>query len=485
MPAKDWKRCDKVTVRKNASGNDQYEVRDHYTNRKRKIIGSRSFPTFEEAEQYRLKHNARLEKRDGTILRSVDDSIACEERAVKLRLQRIGISGIDALRYAEEHMKPRQGDVPLREMYKQYLVDNPQVKGRYKIDFNRVIDVLEEEFGKQSVNLIEDDQIRICFNKQKWKSSTRGPREQKIKTLWKWAFEKGFTTKRIHETYKKVSIGHTDSKALTPFEVHGLLNCAAINKLWELLFSLVLTYFAGFRRAETTRLSWDNIRWHENVIWLPQSLVKGRKKIRSAEIKPNLRKWLLLVKANKCDLPFKISSLDSQWRELKEFYQQENPQFDYVQSENRHTFCGYALASGMSIDAVAQLMNNEPKTVAAKYKELCSKQDAELFWAVSPRKKYEKSIEVTESKLQFQTTLRDEDVAPALSQYQQLMEQGKFELAERLQRNIFAWRDQFGRGADEVFQWHPSHPHVKRTKDGILFKLSVGKNHIDPEELKR
>ena len=486
MPAKDWKYCEKVRVVETRAGTKTYVVRDHYTNRQKKILGPRSFPTLESADKYRIEHNARLKKRDGNALVVVDEATAFEEAAVRRRLGRMGISGLEAFQHAEKHMKPRKGNVDLRELYKIYLVERSQVKGRYKVDFNRVVEVLVGEFGKKPINEIEPDDIRKCFDKMPWKSSTRNPREQKVKTLWKWAYEKGYTTKLIHKTYEKVSLDHTGVRAHSPYVVQGLLNCAVKHKLWDMVFSLALTSFVGFRREETARFDWDHIRWGENAVWLPRELVKGRTKIRSAEITPNLRKWLLLAKANHLKLPVKVSKLDSQWKELKQFYLVENPNFDYEQNTNRHSFCGYALAIGKSVDEVAQLMNNEPKKLLSKYKELVSKQEAEFYWTIEPPKKYTLDIEKAWNQLRHQSTLNKQDVPLAMAQLEQLLEHGKLKLAEKLSRNINAWRDpDTGECAEESFQWHPSHPEVQRTTKGVLVKLWRGGKRLDVAEFEK
>ena len=92
MPARDWKRCDAVRKKITRAGTVIYEVRDRYTNRQKKTTGSRSFPTYEEAEQYRIAHNERLSNRDCITMAAHDDAHALEMAAASKRL---ALKGID------------------------------------------------------------------------------------------------------------------------------------------------------------------------------------------------------------------------------------------------------------------------------------------------------------------------------------------------------------------------------------------------------
>ena len=473
MPARDWKRCDAVRKKITRAGTVIYEVRDRYTNRQKKTTGSRSFPTYEEAEQYRIAHNERLSNRDRITMAAHDDAHALEMAAASKRLALKGIDPLTALRDAEKHAKPAKGNLNVREVYKEFLAKWPRVKTwakEYRELFERVIAILHKLSGSDNFNSITAEKIENGFNKYDWGDSTRLGYETKVITLWTWAYKQGFTTHPVHEQFEKTIVDPSTHKVRihSPYVVQALLNCGADTKNWAMVFSLVLTLFMGFRRSETSRFTWDNFRWEDNDIMLDRSLTKNKRRMRLNEMTACTRKWFMLCKENGLKLPLSTHTLRNKWSDLKEAFRKLDPTFEYTRNTNRHSCCAYLLSKGYTSQQVAKIMGNSPDIVESRYKGLVSKRKTKVFWEIQPDSKYDGIIVAAEEQVEtHESTLTAHEIPAALAALRQHEVKGETKKADELRNEIKKWRDpKSGQSAWEKFYRHPLNPDVIMGFDG-------------------
>jgi integrase len=475
-PMKIWKPAKSVNKRTTAAGTVRYCVAYAWKKLGSKTRQWKSFDTQEEAEKYRVAHNAKLEARTHSACSAFDEATSHEIALWKHRLAvDKGITIPQALKYSYDKMSPSKGSTTLKKAVIDYYKtrDFSKLAKDYVYRLKQCLDLLTDQYGSTQVNELKMEELKDWLDSQSWAPSTRKPHESSLRMFFTWCFNEEYTTQNPTNRLQLTKIIKDDVRIMSPFVVGDLLNLAAEKGYWRILFSRVITFFIGFRRSETAKFSWGDFRWHTNDLVSLMSHNKGRTSRRVNKIPPNARQWLLLCKANKVELPLKITTLTTEWNRLLAAYKKQNPGFDYKQNTCRHCFTGYDLAMHNSASATAKRMGNTEKIVLNTYNEIATKKDAEIYWAIEPDKKFSAAIDEAKNQLPFVSTLKVEDIPGALKQYEQFLEAGKLDLARQVHHELVHWRHpETGESAFGFFNWHPSNPEVTTTKDGTQYKLS-------------
>jgi integrase len=163
---------------------------------------------------------------------------------------------------------------------------------------------------------------------------------------------------------------------LTPSQVHSLLAAAAP----EIRPMLVLQAFAGVRRAEAERLTWEHIHLGASpCVELPSEITKTNRR-RSVELFPNAVAWLKpLVGTTTAPLGLTPTVY---CRRLKAAAKVAGIEWD----ENllRHSFGSYRLAQIKNVAQVAEEMGNSPQVVRTHYQNLVRPEAVADYWKVTP-----------------------------------------------------------------------------------------------------
>jgi integrase/recombinase XerD len=160
---------------------------------------------------------------------------------------------------------------------------------------------------------------------------------------------------------------------LTPEQTEAFLN--AVDS--DFLPFFALSAFSGLRREEIIRLDWSEVKLDRNLVDLPFSKSKNRRR-KLIEISENLRQWLApfvresgsLMPRKKLQLAFekaaKIAGI-----------------VPWPQNGLRHSFCSYSVAlrgfewTSMQADHSVQILRKH-------YWEVVSKEDARRYWQIGP-----------------------------------------------------------------------------------------------------
>ena len=149
---------------------------------------------------------------------------------------------------------------------------------------------------------------------------------------------------------------------------------------------LCLGGFAGLRTAEIQRLTWENLKWHQNVIEIRAADAKTKQR-RLIPILPPLCSFLTPFADRRGPV---IYSINLQYRlgGLAE-------KADVKRKNNglRNSFASYRLAIIKNTAQVAFEMGNSPRMVEQCYLELVTEEEATAWWNIS-RPRSEKIVQI-------------------------------------------------------------------------------------------
>ncbi len=150
---------------------------------------------------------------------------------------------------------------------------------------------------------------------------------------------------------------------------------------------LCLGGFAGLRTAEILRLTWENLKWAQNVIEIKAADAKTKQR-RLIPILPPLRSFLLSF-ADHHGPVIKNINLQHHRGILS-----EQAGVKWKDNGLRNSFASYRLAVIKSTAQVALEMGNSPRMVEQSYLELVTEQEAARWWKIA-RAGGEKIIPIT------------------------------------------------------------------------------------------
>jgi integrase len=160
---------------------------------------------------------------------------------------------------------------------------------------------------------------------------------------------------------------------LTPEQVQAFLN--AVDP--DFLPFFALSAFSGLRREEICRLDWSEIKLDRNLIDLPYTKSKNRRR-KLIEVPENLKAWLSpLVQESGSVMPRKKLQL------AFESAAEAAGIVPWPQNGLRHSFCSYAVAlngfewTSMQADHSVQMLRKH-------YWEVVDREMAEKYWAIRP-----------------------------------------------------------------------------------------------------
>ncbi len=169
----------------------------------------------------------------------------------------------------------------------------------------------------------------------------------------------------------------------TPDEIERLLDHAAP----KFRACIAIGAFAGLRRSEIERLDWQDINFKKGLI-TARGRKRGTPSRRFVAMKSNLRQWIEpLAKSS----GFVWLPLEANRQQAHELYGDEqaamatNAAVAWLGNALRHSFISYRCAEVENLPAVAMEAGNSESTINKHYRELVTKDDAETWFAVSPK----------------------------------------------------------------------------------------------------
>ena len=196
-------------------------------------------------------------------------------------------------------------------------------------------------------------------------------------------------TRKLDLSLREVS----EIKIYSPAEVGTILKTAEEHDD-KLVPFLSLSFFAGIRLSEMTRLDWNAIDLHEFFVRLPASITKT-KQTRNIDISRTLAAWL---KPHAHDSGKVVSCSPDVLRNRMEGLKTHH-KIPTIKHGPRHCFASYWLAQHGDINQLCRFLGHDsPETTFRHYAKAATKREAEKFFAILPSRIRRKSAAANRSK---------------------------------------------------------------------------------------
>lgn len=188
---------------------------------------------------------------------------------------------------------------------------------------------------------------------------------------------KGYVKDNPIERVAKTKEIPEEPEIYTVEELRGMLNCTEEGS--DLRAYIAIAAFAGLRRAELERLTWDKIDLNDKTITLEGSITKTSQR-RIVKISDNLAAWLVPY-ALKTNTTGKVVENSFQNR-LEQFIEKNH--IRWKPNALRHSAASYYLASTDDEYKTAAQMGHSVRVLKTSYKGLVKEKQAAAYWDIKP-----------------------------------------------------------------------------------------------------
>lgn len=197
-----------------------------------------------------------------------------------------------------------------------------------------------------------------------------------LKMLFRLALTEGAVTTDPMIKVVIAEVEENEVGVFTPNETARILACADP----RIIPALAISFFAGIRDSEISRLDWSNIDLNEGNITLEGRKTK-KKRRRIVDISDNLKAWLLPHALNEGS----VKGSEIMFHRRRRAAWEDAGLSAWVHNGGRHSFATYHLAMFKSQDKTAtQLGHRDSSLLHECYKALVNQSQAETYWSIMP-----------------------------------------------------------------------------------------------------
>lgn len=188
---------------------------------------------------------------------------------------------------------------------------------------------------------------------------------------------KGYVNENPIERVAKIKEQPKEPEIYTVEELRVILNRTPQKS--DLRAYIAIAAFAGLRRAELERLTWNKIDLSDKVITLDASIVKTSQR-RIVKMSDNLVAWLApyAVKTNTT-----APVVERNFQDRLESFIRKN-KINWKANALRHSAASYYLASIDDEYKTAAQMGHSVSVLKSNYKGLVKEKDAREYWSIMP-----------------------------------------------------------------------------------------------------
>lgn len=333
-----------------------------------------------------------------------DIATSYEVKAALTKLEGHGASLAQAVDFFLQHHRPTKGHLTVEDASRVY-VESLKRLGRsdaYVRQYEKAyLPHFCSEYGKKRlVDITQDDAENFIYKvKESLSSYTKGEYIGKLRVFFNAMGEMGFYQKDLNPFAKlkkpqatRDEIAITERERCLPLDdVHSFLDYLSKNGLWDILAVHAAIMFCGARKDEIQRLNWNTILVERGVIDLTERAAKKRQR-RILEMPDNARAIFAACKAamggewqcrSENALKLKIKRIKKALRKQKLESGSEWNTFAFHQNFARVSFGSYHYALH-GAKKTSEVMGNSEAILHRNYREVATKNDAELYFRVLP-----------------------------------------------------------------------------------------------------
>jgi integrase len=312
----------------------------------------------------------------GTAALSISDALRVEAIECSELLQPYGKTLRDAAKFYVAHLKTITGSRKVSEVVADLLAARTAdgMSARYLGDLRVRLGRFVQSFAEEMIAGISAFRIDEWLRGLGVGPVTRNTYRLRLSVLFSFAKRRGFVTENPVADVERAKERETEIAILSVTEVSRLLECASSDMLpfWT------IGAFAGLRRAEIERLTWNEVDFDSGVIEVKASKAKTASR-RLVTIQPNLREWLAPYRTRTGRVcPVNLQPKVNQDRERAKL------RSEWPQNALRHSFGSYHLAQFNDAAKLALEMGNSPATIFRHYRQLVKPKQTERYWNIRP-----------------------------------------------------------------------------------------------------
>lgn len=254
----------------------------------------------------------------------------------------------------------------------------PQAAERHLRDVRNRLSKFEEAFRNHALADVSRHAIREFLEAMKVSARTRNNFRGQIVTFFRWAQKNG----HLEEGRK------TEPEFIDPWKVIEtevvIFTVSQTRRLFQGLREDLEAYasiaaFAGLRPSEIQRLTWGNIDFEHEHIYLSPEVAKKTGRSRYVPISSNLVEWLLPHRKGAgekvCYLKApELLSQDARTRGVIDVWPED---------VLRHSFCSYRLAQTKNIGQVAEEAGNSPQIIRKHYRRPIPQKQGDEYFSIT------------------------------------------------------------------------------------------------------
>src|SRR5215470_14874186 len=225
----------------------------------------------------------------GTAALSISDALRVEAIECSELLQPYGKSLRDAAKFYAAHLKTITGSRKVKEIVADLLAARAAdgMSRRYLGDLRVRLGRFVLSFGEEMIAGISASRIDQWLRGLGVGAVTRNTFRRRLAVLFSFAKRRGYVTENPIANVERAKEQEVEIEILSVGRVARLLESASS----EMLPFWAIGAFAGLRRAEIERLTWNEVDFEAGVIEVKGSKSKTASR-RLVTIQPNLCEWL-------------------------------------------------------------------------------------------------------------------------------------------------------------------------------------------------
>jgi len=251
-----------------------------------------------------------------------------------------------------------------------------EISVRHSTSMKETLKKLAARFGDRHVKLLSGAEIKAWLASEPLAVKTRNRHLGYIRNTFGLAREWNLIEADPFEHVNGFNDPHAMTRQveiLTPEQLRAFLNVADR----DFLSFFALSAFSGLRREEIIRLDWSEVKLERNLIDLPFTKSKNRRR-KLIEVPENLEAWLSpFVRKSGSVMPRKKLQLA--------FGNAAKAAgiVPWPQNGLRHSFCSYAVAL-KGFDWTSTQADHSVQKLRKHYWEVVDRETAERYWAIRP-----------------------------------------------------------------------------------------------------
>ena len=336
------------------------------------------FVTEKEAKQAAADLNAQVAA-FGTQTMLTDEERIAAAACIKI-LEPYGKNLYDAVHFYRDHLDRLASSVSVKELcaritsaFERRLAAE-EISQRHFTSMKETLKKFAARFGETPIKTLPGAEVKAWLAAEPLAVKTRNRHLGYVRNILSLAREWNLLES---DPFDRVN-GFHDRKdrqvaILTPEQLQAFLN--AVDRDFVPFFAL--SGFSGLRREEIIRLDWSEIKLDRNLIDLPFSKSKNRRR-KLIEVTPNLADWLSsFVLEHGSVMPKKKLQL------AFENAAKAAGIVPWPQNGLRHSFCSYAVAL-KGFEWTAAQADHSVAMLRKHYWEVVDRETAERYWATRP-----------------------------------------------------------------------------------------------------